>query len=154
MSLTKCHEYMPLDVDGSTVTIYVYSGSYAEQFAKSKNMRIHILLTPEQEAEQKRQKEEVDRRQREEAQEQARKAAEEAERQRKAAEAAEQHRLAVLEEKRRYYDQLMTQIAEQNQIISENRGWFGVQAKNRKAAKLKLEALQIQLAHAFPNGRP
>ena len=71
----------------------------------------------------------------------------------KAAE-AEQYRLAVLAEKRNQFDQLIKQIADRNRIISENRGWFGAQAKARKAAKAQLATLQEQLSREFPNGRP
>jgi len=52
------------------------------------------------------------------------------------------------------YDQLIREIQEQNQIISENKALFGAKAKARKDAKEKLEELQRQLNKEFPNGRP
>ena len=120
-----------------------------------------ILLTPEQEAEQKRKQEEEERRKleyeercRREAEERARKAAEEAERRRKAAEEAERKRQAELAAKRAHYDELQKNISGQERIIADNRGWFGEQAKARKAAKEQLAILQAQLAREFPNGRP
>ena len=60
----------------------------------------------------------------------------------------------MLAEKRNRYDQLIKQVADQNRIISENRGWFGAQAKARKAAQSQLATLQAQLSREFPNGRP
>jgi hypothetical protein len=133
-SVNSIDLYMLLATGGVT-TIHAYLGSCGERFAKDHNLPLQIMLTPEQEAERKRQQEEAERR-------------------RKAAEEAERYRLAVLAEKRKRYDQIMKQIADQNQIVSTNRGWFGVQAKNRKAALQQIEMLQSQLAHEFPNGRP
>ena len=160
MSLEKIGNFFVLGLLDKP-TLHVYTGSYAESYAQKEGFPIVIVLTPEQEAEQKRKQEEEERRKREyeercrrEAEERARKAAEDAERRRKAAEAAEQHRQAVLAEHRKYYDQIMKQIAEQNQIITENRRWFGAQAKARKAARQQLAALQSQLLLEFPNGRP
>ena len=40
------------------------------------------------------------------------------------------------------------------QIIKENKGWFGAAAKARKAAQVRLEALQARMAKDFPAGRP
>lgn len=108
-------------------------------------------IRKEEEARRQREYEERCRR---EAEERERKAAEEAERRRKIAEEEERYRLAVLAEKRNRYDQLIKQVADQNRIISENRGWFGAQAKARKAAQSQLATLQAQLSREFPNGRP
>lgn len=142
-------------------TLHVYLDSYAEKYAKENNLPVKILLTPEQEVEQKRKQEEEERRKQEyeercrrEAEERARKAAEEAERRRKAAEEAERKRQAELAAKRAHYDELQKNISGQERIIADNRGWFGEQAKARKAAKEQLAILQAQLAREFPNGRP
>lgn len=133
-SVNQIDLYMLLATGGVT-TIHAYLGSCGERFAKDHNLPLQTMLTPEQEAERKRQQEEAERR-------------------RKAAEEAERYRLAVLAEKRKRYDQITKQIADQNQIVSANRGWFGVQAKNRKAALQQIEMLQSLLAREFPNGRP
>ena len=77
---------------------------------------------------------------------------------------AEEARKKAEEEKRRQeeqlavsrarYDQLMAMIAEQSRIIRENTGWFGEQAKIRRAAKEQEHRLEALLAEEFPNGRP
>ena len=71
---------------------------------------------------------------------------EEAERRRKAAE--------ELAARRARYDELSSAIVLQLQIISQNKGWFGAQAKTRKAAQKQLEILQVQLNNEFPDGKP
>ncbi len=73
----------------------------------------------------------------------------------KALREAEQLRQQMLqEEKQARYDTLVSASREQEQIISNNRGWFGTQAKRRKAAIKQLEEIQKQLAFEFPAGRP
>ena len=171
ISLERIGDFFVLGLSDKP-TLHVYSGSYAESYAKKEGFPIVVVLTPEQEAEQKRKQEEEKRRKREyeercrrEAEERARKAAEEAERRRKAeaeeaerrrkaAEEAERKRQAELAAKRAHYDELQKNISEQERIIAVNRGWFGEQAKARKAAKEQLAVLQSQLALKFPEGRP
>ena len=85
---------------------------------------------------------------------QAARTAAEAERKRKEVEEIESRRKEELTTKRNRYDQLMRQIADQNQIISECKGWFGAQAKARKTAKKQIVILQDQLLNEFPHGRP
>ena len=151
--------------------IHVVAGSYAEQYCKDHNLKYdhkldkelaqaieNILIEREAEAERKRQ-EEAERLRREAA-ERERRAKEEAQRR----EREEQRRREVEEEKRRQeeqlavrrarYDQLMAMIAEQSRIIRENTGWFGEQAKIRRAAKEQKHRLEALLAEEFPNGRP
>ena len=139
--------------------ITVCKASYAERFFEERNFsNVQVTLTKEQleaqKQEEERRKREYEERRRREAEERARKAAEEAEQRRKAAEEAERKRQVELVEKRSRYDALQKNISEQEQIIAENRGWFGAQAKARKAAKEQLASLQAQLNREFPNGRP
>ena len=151
--------------------IHVVAGSYAEQYCKDHNLKYdhkldkelaqaieNILIEREAEAERKRQ-EEAERLRREAA-ERERRAKEEAQRR----EREEQRRREAEEEKRRKeeqlavrrarYDQLMAMIAEQSRIIRENTGWFGEQAKIRRATKEQKHRLEALLAEEFPNGRP
>ena len=79
---------------------------------------------------------------------------EEAERKRKAVEEAERQRQAELVAKRARYDEISNAINLQMQIIAQNKGWFGAQAKARKAAQEHLATLQAQLAKEFPKGKP
>ena len=73
----------------------------------------------------------------------------------KALQEAEQLRQQMLqEEKQAHYDVLVSACREQKQIILNNRGWFGAQAKRRKAAIKQLEEIRRQLAFEFPAGRP
>lgn len=163
--------------------LHVYSGSYAEQYAKENNMNVIVKLTPEQESEQKRQQEairqqreyeeqcrreaeeqkrrtqeeeqrEYEERCRREAAEREQKAAEEAERRRQAAEKADLQRQAELAARRSRFDEISSAITAQMQIVAQNKGWFGAQAKARKAAKEQVDILQQQLEREFPNGRP
>lgn len=181
MSLEKIGSYFLL-LSGKP-TLHVYAGSWAERYAKENNYPATIMLTPEQEAEQKRQKEAEARRRREtqerrrrEAEEKRKREAEEAEKKRKAEaeeaekkrkleaeveerirramEELERKRQAELAEKRARYDAIMAAIALQNRIIAENKGWFGAQAKARQAAQQQMLALQEQLTREFPTGRP
>ena len=98
----------------------------------------------EAEAERKRMEEEAERKRKEE----------EAERKRKAVEEAERQRQAELVAKRARYDEISNAINLQMQIIAQNKGWFGAQAKARKAAQEHLATLQAQLAKEFPKGKP
>lgn len=143
------------------VVLHVYSGSYAEQYAKDHELPFIVELSPEQEAEQKRQQEAI--RQQREYEEQCRREAaecerraaeEEAERRRQAAEKAELQRQAELAARRARFDEISSAITAQMQIVAQNKGWFGSQAKARKAAKEQVDILQQQLAREFPNGRP
>lgn len=55
--------------------------------------------------------------------------------------------------KSRYHD-LLQERQEQEQIVAQNRGWFGAQAKRRKAAKIRIQEINAQLAREFPQGAP
>ena len=55
LSLTKIGQHVLLC--SGKPTMHVYSGSYAESYAKENDLPVEILLTPEQEAEKKRQEE-------------------------------------------------------------------------------------------------
>lgn len=157
------------------VTFHTVPDSYGEQYCKDNHLKYDYNLDStlvEQlgetlkkqvaEAERKRRDaEEVARfqelqRARAEA-EAERKRKEEEEYRRRAAEEAEvterrrQEQLAAV---RVRYEQLTAKIAEQEQIIDQNKGWFGIQAKNRKAAQEQLRILQAQLAQEFPKGKP
>jgi hypothetical protein len=128
--------------------ITVCKASYAERFFEERNFsNVQVTLTKEQleaqKQEEERRKREYEERRRREAEEGRRREAE-----------AEQKRQAELAVKRAHYDELQKNISEQEQIISENRGWFGAQAKARKTAKEQLASLQAQLNREFPNGRP
>ena len=52
------------------------------------------------------------------------------------------------------YDQLLSEIKKQKEIIDQNRGWFGSPAKIRKAAQEQLRILESQMSKEFPNGKP
>ena len=91
---------------------------------------------------------------RQEAEAERKRKEEEAERKRKAVEEAERQRQAELVAKRTRYDEISNAINLQMQIIAQNKGWFGAQAKARKAAQEQLTTLQAQLAKEFPNGKP
>lgn len=55
------------------------------------------------------------------------------------------------ENKSRYYN-LLHQLQEQERIVSENRGWFGIQAKRRKAAQMCIREIKAKLASEYPAG--
>ena len=55
MSLTKIGDHLLLR--SGKPTMHVYSGSYAEEYAQENELPVEIVLTPEQEAEKKRQEE-------------------------------------------------------------------------------------------------
>ena len=121
----------------------------------------------EEEAEHQR-AEEVERKRKEEAaaadrirqmvhamaEEERKRKEEEAERKRKEEEAERKRKEEELAARRALYSTLAEQIGEQTLIISKNKGWFGTQARLRKAAKQRLAELEAQLAREFPNGKP
>ena len=59
-----------------------------------------------------------------------------------------------LQERRDLYQQYEEAMERQNTIISQNRGLFGIEARNRKAAQERLAQLRAQLAIEFPDGKP
>lgn len=63
-------------------------------------------------------------------------------------------RQQLLAARRNHYNEISQAISLQMQIIAQNKGWFGAQAKARKAAQEQLSVLQAQLAREFPNGKP
>lgn len=68
--------------------------------------------------------------------------------------AAERKRQIELAQKRKSYDELEAAIARQEKIIAENKGWFGAQAKARKAAQEELNLLKAKMIRQFPLGKP
>lgn len=111
--------------------------------------------------------EEAERR-RKEAEERRSRAAEEAERRRKEAErrvremaqhsptedSTARSQQAELALRRNRYDDICSSIDVQKQIIAANSGLFGQQARNRRDAQKKLEALMAKRRKEFPTGRP
>lgn len=158
------------------VYIDTMQGSYAAKYGKENGIKVKIdgLYSQRPEiakkleeirqaaAEQARLREEEAERRRKEAAEQrrleneerVRREAEEARRQRQAVEDARQQRQARLEALRNRYDQLVQQIQEQEQIILNNKGWFGAKARARKAAQARLASLQETIAREYPFGKP
>lgn len=96
----------------------------------------------------RKQKEAEERKQREE--ELARHRKEEEERKQCEEELARRQR-ETAELRSRYYN-LLQERQEQEQIVAQNRGWFGIQAKKRKAAQMRIREIDAQLALAFPKG--
>ena len=134
-------ENIPADkvfFNSDLVCLHVAWRSAAEDWAKRSKKKYVVEYTLEQ-LEMLRKEEE------------ARKLAEE--KTRKEAAEVERKRLEELAAKRTRYDEISKRISEQERIIAENRGWFGAQAKARKAAQQQLSELQAQLAREFPNGR-
>ena len=111
----------------------------------------------QKEAEECRLREEEQARQRREVEARMRREAEIARQQKE----AEEHRLHEAElarqqkkeeeYKSRYYN-LLHQLQEQERIVSENRGWFGIQAKRRKAAQMCIREIKAKLASEYPAG--
>lgn len=146
-SLRKIGDYILLGA--SKPTLNVYSGSFAEKYAKENNLPVNILLTPEQEAAKKRQ-EEAEKLRRE--QEEARRKAEEEERRRKAEEArrkAEEERIAAEKKRREELEAkkkaLQDERRSQEQIVAENKGIFGEKARKRKAAQARIAEIDAEL---------
>ena len=52
------------------------------------------------------------------------------------------------------YDELSKKIRQQEEIIAQNTGWFGAEAKARKAAQNELRSIESQRRSEFPGGRP
>lgn len=136
----------------SEPTLHVYSDSYAEKYAKENDLRTKIIPSYQRDAELKRRQEEEECRQREYEEQCCRESEEE--HRRKSAEEEEAKRQHMLAEKRVHYNEIRQGISKQERIIAENGGWFGEQAKARKAAQQQLAILQDRLAREFPNGRP
>lgn len=67
---------------------------------------------------------------------------------------AEQERQRILAAQRARYTEIEQAISLQLKIIGQNKGWFGEQARARKAAQEQLAHLQGQLAKEFPQGKP
>ncbi len=63
-------------------------------------------------------------------------------------------RKARLKASQERYDQLSQNIIQQKKIIEKNSGWFGMEAKTRKAAQAELSLLEKLLLEEFPNGKP
>ena len=124
------------------------------------------LLEQKRKAEEERLRKEAEERKRQaELLEQKRRAEEErlrkeAEERKRQAELLEQQRRAEerirkhYEKQKNRYDQLLKEMEVQEQIIAENKSWFGRKAKLRKEAKKRLADLQQLLQDEFPDGAP
>lgn len=60
----------------------------------------------------------------------------------------------ALRQRHQRYQEIADAIAETMDVIEKNKGWFGNQAKIRKAAQARLLQLQEQMAREFPTGKP
>lgn len=145
---------------------HVIRGTYAERYCQEMGYTYDNKLDPEllrilqtiirarkEAAEQKRKEEAAiaERKRQEEAAIAERKRQEEAaiaEKKRK--EAA----IIALRQRHQRYQEIADAIAETMDVIEKNKGWFGNQAKIRKAAQARLLQLQEQMAREFPTGKP
>ena len=158
MSLTKIGDHLLLCA--GKPTMHVYSGSYAEKYAKENNLPIEIRLTPEQEAEKQRQEE-------------ARRIAEEkyaaelkaweqtcrgirAQRERRVSELLEEKRVVLRNEAQSKYDTAIAaakkrkEAAQQKKTDAEMRlSTLGVfKFAEKKAAKVSIEEAESEMQAA------
>lgn len=133
---------LPLGFDNEKLNVVfkVYRDSPAHEVCKKSEssynkLKYVVILTPEQQA--------AKRRAEEERKEQERLEAERRRREQEEKQRAEEARVRKIKEK---IAALQNEIAEQEAIIAANGGLFGEKARKRKAAKEKIQELNLEIA--------